>query len=187
MCPTVPSAWSGRDSRGACPLTGPVWVFGCDFSITCYSVTWPALLSRGMSGSGSGQPGVTEGLQRSLTGKHSWRQAAGLSMGVLTSPVLKDCDIHHSACTGKRRGNSCESKEYGTPSQSMLEVQDCAKLGGKEGFSSIPWCLKWLERSVKFGLNQGAGSQKKQRDAIEVNTTTVTKLVTVRRIVWNIK
>lgn len=127
ICPAVPSTWSRRNSWRACPLMGIFQVFHCDFSVVFCSMTWLALLCMEVMGSGSGWPepgvldqGATEGLQRSLTGKRSWRQAVGLGVGVLTSLVLGACDIHHSACTGKRRGNSCESKEYGTSSQSML-------------------------------------------------------------------
>lgn len=103
---------------------------------------------------------MTEGLQHSLVDKCSWKQAVELSLGVLTSLVLGTCDIHYSACTGKRTGNSCETKgphygrccKHGTV-PSWVEKRD----------SHVSWCLKWLERSVKFGLNQEAGSQKKQR------------------------
>lgn len=60
------------------------------------------------------------GIADSLTGKCSWRQAVELSMRVRTNLVLEAWDIYHSICTSKRRGNSCKSKEYGTPLQSML-------------------------------------------------------------------
>lgn len=64
--------------------------------------------------------GSDRGIACSLTGKCSWRQAVELSVGVRTSLVLEAWDIHHSICTGKRRGKSCKSKECGTPLQSTL-------------------------------------------------------------------
>lgn len=64
--------------------------------------------------------GSDRGIACTLTGKCSWRQAVELSVGVGTSLVLEAWDIHHSICTGKRRGNSCKSKDYGTPLQPTL-------------------------------------------------------------------
>lgn len=64
--------------------------------------------------------GVREALQCSLTGQHGLKQTVRQSVGVLTGLFLGTCDIQNCACTGKSRGNSCESKECGTPPQWVL-------------------------------------------------------------------
>lgn len=103
---------------------GFVWVFDHDFSIMPYgAASW---LSSAVRQGGQDHPslilgaldqGVREALQCSLTGQHGLKQTVRQSVGVLTGLFLGTCDIHHCACTGKSRGNSCESKECGTPPQ----------------------------------------------------------------------
>lgn len=109
---------------GLWPLRGPVWVFDCAFSSTSYSGTQLALFCTGVGQFQASLRFIGLGSDRaivcSLTGKCSWRQAVELSVGVKTSLVLEAWDIHHSICTGKRRGNSCKSKEYGTSLQPTL-------------------------------------------------------------------
>lgn len=94
------------------------------FSSTSYSGTQLALFCTGVGQFQASLRFISLGSDRaivcSLTGKCSWRQAVELSVGVKTSLVLEAWDIHHSICTGKRRGNSCKSKEYGTSLQPTL-------------------------------------------------------------------
>lgn len=95
--------------------------------------------------------GSDRGIAVSLTGKCSWRQAVELSVGVRTNLVLEAWDICHSICTGKRRRNSCKSKELWNPITVNAVSTGLCQVSGKEGFSFVLWCLRQLERSVKIG------------------------------------